>query len=272
MRLVAEFAGTVPENRVVYRRYETNRGQGTARNTALAEARGELIALLDADDLWLETHLSTSLRTARQQNADVVFSTVVMFEDETGHILGVWGPTKREFAEFPESLFARNYITPSATVIRRTAFDTVGQFDTDPQVQGCEDVDFWLRAAGSQLRFAHVPGCHCFYRKGHPSAATSNMARLEPRHALVLERHGTTTFRARRAIRKPVSNYYTSAGCLHRQGDWRRALACYYRSWLWQPWRVDRFLLNIAFLLRHLWLRVWRTPGERGPGIEPCQR
>src|SRR5947209_18801381 len=46
--------------RVVYIKQE-NRGPGGARNTAILKARGECVALLDSDDVWLPTFLAEQM-------------------------------------------------------------------------------------------------------------------------------------------------------------------------------------------------------------------
>ena len=50
--------------------HPVNQGAGPARDTALAAARGEWIALLDSDDEWLPEKLAAQLAAlARQPNA-----------------------------------------------------------------------------------------------------------------------------------------------------------------------------------------------------------
>src|SRR5437588_9421301 len=51
--------------RVCYLKQE-NRGASAARNTGLRAARGELIAFLDADDLWSPTYLEEQLKFIRE--------------------------------------------------------------------------------------------------------------------------------------------------------------------------------------------------------------
>jgi glycosyltransferase involved in cell wall biosynthesis len=52
---------------------QENRGVASARNTLCREAQGDLIAFLDADDLWHPSHLATHLPLVRQYPAAVAF-------------------------------------------------------------------------------------------------------------------------------------------------------------------------------------------------------
>src|SRR5689334_9654380 len=62
--------------------FQENGRLGKARNTGIANARGELIAFLDSDDLWLETKLAAQTRALSENEADVVFCDCYIFKDE----------------------------------------------------------------------------------------------------------------------------------------------------------------------------------------------
>ncbi len=60
------------ESRVRVLRQERNGGPCAARNAGFAVARGEWIAVLDADDVYLPTRLAAMVETAERLGADIV--------------------------------------------------------------------------------------------------------------------------------------------------------------------------------------------------------
>jgi glycosyltransferase involved in cell wall biosynthesis len=244
--IVADFALQHPARRVVYLRHEKNQGPSASRNTAIAAAQGKYIALLDADDLWLPDHLQVSVAALEQDLADLVYSTTVMFDDETGQLLHIWGPDAAELVNFPASLFGRNYITPVTVVMRRDIFNSVGLFDTTPDIQGCEDIDYWLRCVKAKIRFACLPGCHTLYRKGHAQQATSRMDRILIRNTTVLENHLGMPEIPRAEQYRQLSLKYRKAGMSNVKPAPFRAASLFLQGWKYNPWRLDWLALSAA--------------------------
>jgi glycosyltransferase involved in cell wall biosynthesis len=126
---------------------QENAGQSAARNAAAALAAGELLAFLDQDDLWHEDHLSRL--TAPFQTRPALGFCYGDFDEIDGD--GNW--VVRRYLEAHQIEHPRKTIMqwirsdtmvlPSATVVRRSAFDHVGGFD--PALVGYEDDDLWIR-------------------------------------------------------------------------------------------------------------------------------
>src|SRR5438105_6635392 len=68
-------------DRIVYLKQE-NRGLSGARNTGIRAAKGDLIALLDGDDLWLPEYIQTQTDFLRRHpKYDLVYCNAVFFGD-----------------------------------------------------------------------------------------------------------------------------------------------------------------------------------------------
>jgi hypothetical protein len=189
--------------------------------------------------------------------ADLVYSCVVMFDDATRQLLDVGGPKPFELAEFPESLYRRNFVMPSATVMRRTLLAGIGAWNTE--MKYCEDLDFWLRALQVGKRFELLAGCHCLYRKNHDGATTQRESGTVEEFADIVARFpslpGTRAARLRRYIAKA---YVRAAGChanydpnLDTSADAGRAPRLMLHAWRYRPLRFDYLLKAVAFVLSH---------------------
>jgi len=251
--IVAGFARRVAPRRVVFVRHDSSLGPAAARNTGMRLARGEFVAWLDADDRWLPGHLSTSLARLRSSGAEIAYSTVVMMADGSDVPLGLWGPTPAELAAFPQSLFDRSFVVPSATVMRRRVLEAVGSWNESPAVMFCEDFEYWLRGAAEGRSFVHVEGIHCLYRKNHIGAATRKLSMILTRVAQTAERFLSTDIPgvARRRRRRQVAALFALAARLHADprhrehdpsADPRQAAWLAYRGWQLSPRRLRRLL------------------------------
>ena len=110
--------------------YQKNQGPSSARNKGIENAKGELIAFLDADDLWLPQKLKLQV-DIMERLADVgaVASGYSLFDECADQCFNVSHRQANEFLSFKELYIKNSLVTPSL-LIRRECFEKVGMFDT----------------------------------------------------------------------------------------------------------------------------------------------
>ncbi len=243
-KIVKEFARRHRWHRVHYSRNDRNYGAAYSRNVAFTKVRGEFVAMLDADDRWLSDHLSVALNALEDSGSDIAYSSTLMIEDQTGLLLGVWGPNEHDLRDFFQSLLGRNFITPSAAVYRRQVLVDVGPWNEE--FRCCDDFEFWLRCASAGKKFQYVGGCHCLYRKNHGGAITQNMCGVIEEVASVSRRFMNLPGLRIDTSREYVSNLYVLAAKLHATTDPRfnptadpsRAPSLFRKAWRLKKNRV----------------------------------
>jgi glycosyltransferase involved in cell wall biosynthesis len=133
-------------------------GASNARNAGIRASTGEFIAFLDADDEWLPSKLTKQMARLLAEPDLSFIACDSRFIDVTGvhHERLYEGCVAVEGREAWRALLVRNYIATPAVVVRRSALERVGPFDTRLPV--AEDQDLWIRLAiDGSLGFIHEP-------------------------------------------------------------------------------------------------------------------
>jgi len=170
---------------------QDNAGLPTARNTALAHARGHYFALLDADDAWEPGHLQQMMALfERDPDLGLVHSNIERV-DENGQHVDVpnrnWSRQKDVF----EALALRHeHVSCPTAVFSRTALDMVGGFDTRFTGLGCEDRDLWLRIA-ARFRIRYLDEVTARYRV-HLESMSANRDRMAQARRLLIAKLAQT--------------------------------------------------------------------------------
>ncbi|HXQ24016.1 MAG TPA: glycosyltransferase family A protein [Candidatus Acidoferrales bacterium] len=124
--------------------HSANRGVAAARNLGVAHSRGELLAFLDSDDLWLPGKLAAQVAFFAAHPEAQICQT-----DEIWMRHGVRVNPCAHHRKPSGDIFAASLrlclVSPSAGMLRRRSFTRNGGFDEG--LPACEDYDLWLRIA-----------------------------------------------------------------------------------------------------------------------------
>src|SRR5687768_166188 len=138
-------AQSFPDVRYIH---QENQGVAAARNNGIEVARGEFLAFLDQDDLWTPEKLKLQIGHL-QNDPDLGYTlTQQQFFLEPGETLPAW---------FRKELFADVHTgwVLGTLVVRRTAFEKVGNFGTG--YSAASDGDWFFRAKAVAIPMAVVP-------------------------------------------------------------------------------------------------------------------
>lgn len=166
---------------------QPNKGVAAARNRGIAEARGQLVATIDADDVWRPSKIARQVAVLSGLGSDVMLVYGWSAEiGEDGEVVSLSkGPSFT--GDVLKILCYGNFVgNGSSALIRKSILQDLGGYDSslrDRDAQGCEDWSLFLRLA-AKGHFAVVPDHLTGYRQA-PDAMSRNIAQMLRSDALV---------------------------------------------------------------------------------------
>ena len=243
---------------------QANAGPPGARNNGIAAARGEFVAFLDGDDIWLQGKLSAQVRVMQAYSKVGTVYT-------TWHR---WYPAEDGQFQLPQDMFAGPlgdaideslsgsvyhlllldcYLLTSTVMMRRALLDDIGPFDAE--LWNGDDYDMWLRAA-HQAKVVKLAGVGTVYRILPGSVSRKPVARNFELDVIqrALLRHGDAGPEGQRLPSSVLAERLRrlEAGHAHThllRGD-RKLAHRLYRSLAWrQPWRFGYWFRYLQAML-----------------------
>ncbi len=173
--IIKEYAAK--DNRIRYLQ-QSHQQQAKARNNGLSHASGELIAFLDADDIWAPDKLATQVEVMQRLPVDLTFSDGYFFEknpakDLQKRISIKYG--KYSGQQGIKDFLAGNRIPLLTAVARKASLEKVNNFLESPGIH--EDYDLWLRMLINGSTFLGINSCLAYYRT-HAASASSGEGKI----------------------------------------------------------------------------------------------
>ena len=162
-------------DRIVYAEQE-NLGASAARNTAICLAKGEYVAFLDGDDIWLNNFLLSQVEFLEKNNLDMVYCDAELFGEAFFEGEKYTKTSPSNGAVTTESLISAecNVIT-SGTILKKDWVVRLNMFDTElPRMQ---DYDLWYRLAKNGAKIHYQSEVLVKYRVRLNSLSGSNVER-----------------------------------------------------------------------------------------------
>lgn len=169
-----------------------NVGLAGARNAGIRVARGQFIALLDDDDIWLPEKLAVQ-RTYMEEHPDcpAVTSWVTAFFVDKPDAL--WTPFDSNRITLAQSLCEEYWAVPSALMVRREELLATSAFDV--QFRECEDRDFMIRFCAAGFWIEGIPRSLVRFRRAGQSCLSGRRWRMYRVHMKLVWLHRALFYR-----------------------------------------------------------------------------
>lgn len=163
--------------------YQKNKGMAAARNRGIELARGECIAFLDHDDIWLPEKLETMIKLLREneyKKIGMVYSQVkYLYPGALGSAQNE--PIIPEERQYKELLLHNLIKSASCIIIPRFVFDDNQNLRFRDFAVPCDDYDFYLRLS-LRYKIKYYPVPLVLYRC-HSKNVSNNHEKM--RHAKI---------------------------------------------------------------------------------------
>jgi glycosyltransferase involved in cell wall biosynthesis len=154
-----------PNIKIIWR--SQNGGPSAARNDGFQAAQGEILVLLDADDLLPQNALSSIQNVFAQSPSLGFIYGSYLREDNAGHckIVNPGDISLKTMLRSKPFRVTSQWVLIGTTPLKRSLWQNIHGYNTDFEVQDLHDVEFWMRVLSTGCDYQYIPDCIYHWRK-----------------------------------------------------------------------------------------------------------
>ena len=229
--------------------YQDNKGPSAARNNGIRNAKGDLIAFLDSDDIWHPEKLEKQVAVFVENPSVGLIATGYVDIDTRYEPIKSIVLTSNEINCAKRKELYKNFFATSSVMVQKTCFYKAGLFNEE--LHFAEDWEMWIRIL-EYYSFDYIPELLMQYRV-HPINITSTSLQKNMIDWMkVIDMHSGNRSLIEDAIlrRKRISWLHLNHAIIYRNNDIQLEILFMVKSILsWPIWFPRRY----STLLKTLW-------------------
>lgn len=146
-QIVCNYAERYPDKIVVVRN-EKNSKLAYSLNHCLRNVRGKYIARMDGDDASVPERFEKQYDFLQKNRQYDLVGTAMSFFDESGE----WGKVEKNQLPSVKDKLGGVCFNHATIMIKKSAYDCVGNYTDIPRTLRCEDIDLWYKLFAAGLK------------------------------------------------------------------------------------------------------------------------
>jgi glycosyltransferase involved in cell wall biosynthesis len=238
---------------IIYHR-QKNHGLGHSRNEAIKRSRGQYIAFIDHDDIWLPAKLEKQLPLFNDPDVDLIYANYYQMNEDAGtRQIGSHAPQPR--GNVFRSFLKHYPVNLQTVVVRKSSLEKLGGL-FDPALNMAEEYDLFMRLLrNGKADYLDTPVAGYRIHEGMGSIQKIDQYPAEIKYVLQklsdLEPGFENTFRKELQYLRAKIGYWQASAEMKKRSPLRAREAL-------SPFKFAGFVFFALFLLTFVPSKVWR--------------